>query len=452
MKLTRTTARMALSAVLAATLAVGGFMAWRVLGSGDQTVVVAYFDNSNGIYVGDDVLIAGVRVGKIDKIEPQPLDAKITFSLDNKYRVPADVNAVILTPALVSARAIQLTPTYSSGPVLSSGAVIPRERTAVPMEWDDLRKQLEKLTAALQPTEPGGVSTLGSFINTAADNVRGQGANIREALIQASQVFSALGDHKDDIFASVKNLSTLVAALNTTNDVIRQLNDNFAAVTGVFDNDPNEVAGAVKDLNDVVVKAQRFVADNREAVGAAADKLAPVTQALIESIDDIKQLLHVAPNSLANFTSIYEPAGGALTGALAVNNFSNPIQFLCGAIQAASRLGSEQAAKLCVQYLAPIVKNRQFNFPPFGANPFVGAQARPNEVTFSEDWLRPLTEAGRVRDFYEGTPQPAAAPDVPSPTPMPGAAEASTPTAGEPAQTDPNSGLAGMMLPAGGGS
>lgn len=126
MKLTRTTARMALSAVLAATLAVGGFMAWRVLGSGDQTVVVAYFDNSNGIYVGDDVLIAGVRVGKIDKIEPQPLDAKITFSLDNKYRVPADVNAVILTPALVSARAIQLTPTYSSGPVLSSGAVIPR--------------------------------------------------------------------------------------------------------------------------------------------------------------------------------------------------------------------------------------------------------------------------------------------------------------------------------------
>ena len=96
--------------------------------------------------------------------------------------------------------------------------------------------------------------------------------------------------------------------------------------------------------------------------------------------------------------NIYDPAHGAITGVLAVNNFANPLSFLCGAIQAASRLGGEQAAKLCVQYLAPIVKNRQFNFPPIGINPFVTAQARPNEVTYSEDWMRP---------DYQPTPPPA---------------------------------------------
>ena len=58
-------------------------------------------------------------------------------------------------------------------------------------------------------------------------------------------------------------------------------------------------------------------------------------------------------------------------------------------MQAASRLGAEQSAKLCVQYLAPIIKNRQYNFLPLGENLFVGADARPNEVTYSEDWLRP---------------------------------------------------------------
>ena len=42
-----------------------------------------------------------------------------------------------------------------------------------------------------------------------------------------------------------------------------------------------------------------------------------------------------------------------------------------------------------MQYLAPIVKNRQYNFPPLGENTVVGATARPNEVTYSEDWLRP---------------------------------------------------------------
>ena len=82
-----------------------------------------------------------------------------------------------------------------------------------------------------------------------------------------------------------------------------------------------------------------------------------------------------------------------------ITNFANPITFICGAIQAASRLNAEQSAKLCVQYLAPIVKNRQYNFLPLGMNPFVGAPTRPNEMTYSEDWMRP--------DYVP--PQPAAA-------------------------------------------
>jgi phospholipid/cholesterol/gamma-HCH transport system substrate-binding protein len=62
--------------------------------------------------------------------------------------------------------------------------------------------------------------------------------------------------------------------------------------------------------------------------------------------------------------------------------------------------------------LAPIIKNRQYNFPPLGINPFVGASARPNEITYSEDRLNP---------------------HVPPAPP-----------------TDPSLGLEGMMVPAGG--
>ena len=134
---------------------------------------------------------------------------------------------------------------------------------------------------------------------------------------------------------------------------------------------------------------QSFTAENREALGTASDKLASITKALVDSLDDIKQTLHIAPNGIPELQQHLQPANGALTGALAVNNFTNPIAFLCGAMQAASRLGGEQSAKLCVQYLAPIIKNRQYNFPPLGENLFVGAQARPNEVTYSEDWMRP---------------------------------------------------------------
>ena len=65
-----------------------------------------------------------------------------------------------------------------------------------------------------------------------------------------------------------------------------------------------------------------------------------------------------------------------------------------------------------VQYLAPIVKNRQYNFPPIGVNPLVNAQARPNEVTYSEDWMRPDNRPSPPADAAPSLP--AAATDRPA--------------------------------------
>jgi phospholipid/cholesterol/gamma-HCH transport system substrate-binding protein len=430
-------------AVALVVILVEGVVQVRTMPSVHRTHVVAYFDNSNGIFVGDEVVILGVKVGQIDKIEPQPQRAKISLWFDDKYRVPADVNAVILSPKLVTSRAVQLTPAYTGGPTLADGAVIPQSRTAVPIEFDDLRQQLEKLAESLQPTQPGGVSPLGAFINTTADNLRDQGARIRSTIVRLSQAVSVFSDHSVDVYSTVKNLATLVSALRDSADLMRQLNINFAAVTALLANDPDEIANAVTDLNTAVDDVKSFLADNREAVGTMSDRLASISKALVDSIDDVKQTLHALPNVIGNFINIYDPAHGSITGVLDLYNFANPISFLCGAIQAASRLNSEQSAKLCVQYLAPIVKNRQYNFLPFGLNPFVTAQARPNEITYSEDWLRP---------DYRPTPPPAAAP-VAAPNPIPPlAAEASgdsvPPLAAEQSSpANPAEGLPGLMVP-----
>ena len=439
--------RIAAVAALVLILAGGVVTVIRTMSVFDRTSVVAYFANTNGVFVGDEVRILGVPVGKIDTIEPGPDNVKVTLWFDGKYKVPADAKAVVLSPSLVTARAVQLTPGYTSGPVMQSGAVIQEDRTAVPVEWDDLRRQLQTLTDTLQPTEPGGVSTLGALINTSADNLRGEGANIRDAVTNLSKALSALGDHSNDIFGTFKNISTLVSALHDSTDLMRQLNQSLATVTGVLANDPNEVGAAVTDINATISDVQRFVADNREALGTTSEKAASVTTALNQSLDDLKQTLHLTPTVFQNFLNIYQPAQGTLSGALVANNFANPISFICGAIQAASRLGAEQSAKLCAQYLAPIVKNRQYNFPPLGENLFVGANARPNEVTYSEDWMRP--------DYV---PPPGAAPGAAAPQGTPGAATPGPllPAEAQPAPdatpTNPADGLRGLMAPPGAGS
>jgi phospholipid/cholesterol/gamma-HCH transport system substrate-binding protein len=427
--------RFGLTLLLITVLIAGGVVIVR--GTTDVTrkmQVTAYFDNSNGIFVGDEVRILGVPVGEIERIEPQPQRAKITFWIDARHPVPAEAQAVIMSPSLVTARAIQLTPAYTGGPTMVHGTVIPQDRTAVPVEWDDFRQQLQKITETMQPTEPGGVSTLGHYVNTTADNLRGQGLNIRDTVLKLSQAMSVLGDHSTDIFSTVKNLSVLVTALQSSEDLLRNLNVNLASTIGQLANQPTEIGDAVSSINGVLDDVKTFVVDNKETLGTTTDKLASVTSILNQSLGDIEQTLHIAPNTLQNYVNIYQPAQGTLSGALSINNFANPISFICGGIQAASRLGAEESAKLCTQYLAPIVKNRQFNFLPMGENLFVGATARPNEVTYSEDWMRP--------DYIPpGAPAGPAAQTASAPF----AAEASAPP--PPTSTDPQTGLEGMMLP-----
>src|ERR1700676_1988199 len=60
-----------------------------------RNTYIAYFPNTNGIYTGDEVRILGVAVGTIEKIDPQPNAAKVTFTVDSQYAVPADVKAAI---------------------------------------------------------------------------------------------------------------------------------------------------------------------------------------------------------------------------------------------------------------------------------------------------------------------------------------------------------------------
>jgi phospholipid/cholesterol/gamma-HCH transport system substrate-binding protein len=427
-------ARIGVAVALAVALVAGIVVVVRDSGAFGRTNLVAYFDNSNGIFVGDEVRIVGVPVGEIDKIEPEPRRVKISFWLDDKYRVPADAKAVILSPSLVSSRAIQLTPAYTNGPVMADHTVINQDRTAVPVEFDDFRQQLQKLNDALQPSQPGGVSPLGAFVTTTANNLRGQGADIRDTIIKLSQAISALGDHSGDLFSTLKNLSILVSALQDSSGVLTRLNQNLAGVTRLVANDPNEVGNAVRDVSALAGELTSFVRDNKESLGITTDKLASVSQALNDSIPVIKDLLHVGANTMQNLNNIYQPAQGTLTGALSVNNFQNPISFLCGAIQAASRLGAEQSAKLCVQYLAPIIKNRQYNFPPLGLNPVVGTMARPNEITYSEDWMRP--------DYV--APQPPVADAA-----LPG--DGGPPHPAEATPTNPADGLPGLMVPPGGG-
>ena len=104
--------------------------------------VVGYFASAVGLYPGDDVRVVGVPVGSIESISPEADAVKITMTVQDSVKLPADARAVIVAPNIVSARFIQLTPPYKQGPAMEDGGRIGLDRTAVPVEWDDVKSEL----------------------------------------------------------------------------------------------------------------------------------------------------------------------------------------------------------------------------------------------------------------------------------------------------------------------
>src|SRR6202040_2558066 len=103
----------------------------------------------------------------------------------------------------------------------------------------------------------------------------------------------------------------------------------------------------------------------------------------------LETALHIIPTFASNANNFYYPVTGGAVGNFVIPNFANPMQFICSAIQAGSRLGYQESAELCAQYLAPILDAIKFNYLPFGLNLASTAETLPKEVAYSEPRLQP---------------------------------------------------------------
>ncbi|TSD96511.1 MCE family protein [Skermania sp. ID1734] len=389
-------------------LAIIATVVYLVVARATTTKITAYFSSTTGLYGGDDVRILGVKIGNVDSIEPQPESSKVTMSVDSSYKIPADAKAVIIAQSLVSARFVQLAPVYTGGPTMADGAVIPLQRTAVPVEWDDIKKELTKLSTALGPQGSEEQGSFGRFVNTAAANLDGNGERLRATLHELSHTLTILSDGRTDLFGTIRNLEEFVSALSNSNEQIVQFGGRLASVSEVLASSSDELGRALDDLDVALGNVQRFVADNRAKLGEAVSRLGDATQVLVDKRPELEQVLHIAPTALANFYQIYKPAQGTLTGAISMSNFANPVNFLCGSIEGLQANDSDKSANLCVQYLAPILNSLIMNYPPLLTNPASGVAAFPNQIEYSPPSLSSRAPVGATP-----VPAPPAAPPMP---------------------------------------
>jgi virulence factor Mce-like protein len=353
-----------------------------------HTRITAYFASATGIYPGDEVRVLGVKVGSIAAIEPVGTQARMTIDVEHGVSIPADAKAVIVAQSLVAARFVQLAPAYaSSGPTMADGAVIPVERTAVPVEWDEVKSQLIRLATDLGPRTNVPGTSVSRFIDSAANALAGNGDKLRQTLAELSGVGRILADGSGNLVEIIKNLQTFVTALRDSGEQIVAFQDRFATLTSVLNDATSGLDAALTDLSVAVGDVHRFIAGSRNQTAEQVRRLADVTQNLVDHQTDLKNILHVAPNAIANGYDIYNPDSGSLVGSFVLNNFANPGRFVCDGIAAVADATSAETSKLCAQYLGPGLRLPNFNFPPFPVNPYLAPS--PANVLYSDPALAP---------------------------------------------------------------
>jgi phospholipid/cholesterol/gamma-HCH transport system substrate-binding protein len=334
----------------------------------------AYFTQTKGIYVGDDITIQGVPVGTITRISPERDQVKVTLEVDSDFTLAADVRAAVVARSLVSVRAIALGPTYTGGPQLAPGDTIPLSRTTVPVEWDEVKKQLTDLTTALGPNGANKKGATSDLISSAAGFLDGQGRTINQTIGDLSEALSTLSDNGGELFATVRNLQVFTSALNGSDAAVRAFNQNLATVSGQLDADKGAIARALKGLSVAFKEVQVFLNKNTDLTVSTLRELKGTTKVFAKNRQKIADLLQVAPTAISNFYNIVDPRVSAATGILAFNNLAAPAQIICSAL-----LDLGGTKEDCAAALGPLVGYLTDQVPA-GVGPLPGGGSAPPSV------------------------------------------------------------------------
>ncbi len=258
----------------------------------------ARFTDVSGLLVGDDVRIAGVRVGSVDAIElVDRRVAQVSFTVDSDQRLPASVTASVLYRNLVGQRYLALE--RGAGPVgktLEPGGLIPLGRTTPPL---NLTVLFNGFTPLLVGLDPGQLNRLSFEI---VQVLQGQSGTVESLLASTSSLTRDVADRDRVIGEVIANLNAVLDTVNARDQQLSALIFQLQRlVSGLAaDRKPiGEAIGSIGQLADVtaglVSDARPALRDDIAALGALSTNLAGSEQL----IDGVLRFLPEKLNTLS---------------------------------------------------------------------------------------------------------------------------------------------------------
>ncbi len=250
----------------------------------------ALFSEAGGLAQGNDVLVSGMKVGKVSSLALHNGDVLVTFFLNGTILLGSDSTAHIRTGSLLGQRVLTVE-SAGSGRLHPMG-VIPVSRTSSPYSLNEALSDLSTNVAGVDTESPQGLNrsldrlsdTLNQIqpqLGRAFDGVKrlsealnGRNKPLRELLKGAADVTGILSQRSEQVNTLILNANDLLAVLVARRQAIVQLLANTSAVaqqlTGLVNDNEAKLAPTLKQLNDVTAMLEK----NRDNIAKALPGLA----------------------------------------------------------------------------------------------------------------------------------------------------------------------------------
>jgi phospholipid/cholesterol/gamma-HCH transport system substrate-binding protein len=259
---------------------------------GDKTTYSARFTDVNGLLVGDDVRIAGVTVGSVDKIEiVDRRQAQVDFSVDSTLAVPQSVTASVLYKNLIGQRFLSLAQGGGAGR-LAPGDTIPVGQTRPPLNLTTLFNGFKPLFQGLDPQQVNRLST--EIVST----LQGEGGTIDSLLASTASLTSTIADRDAVIGQVIDNLNSVLDTVNSHDDQLNQLVISLRQLVSGLAQDREPIGHAIESIGDLTETTGGFVQEAREPLRQDIAALGDLAGQLDQAEPTIEHLLQFAPYKL----------------------------------------------------------------------------------------------------------------------------------------------------------
>jgi phospholipid/cholesterol/gamma-HCH transport system substrate-binding protein len=238
----------------------------------------AQFADATGVVKGDDIRIAGVKVGTVKDVEiVDETNALVTFTVEKSTQLNASTHASIRYRNLVGQRYISLTQDAGETEVLKEGGTIPVANTSPALDLTVLFNGFKPLFQALSPDD------INKFSYEIVQVFQGEGGTLENLLGHTASITQTLADRDDVIGDLITNLDFVLDHVADRDEQLNSLITNFRDLISGLKDDREAILSSLEGISELSVETADLVTDIR----------APF-------VEDIKQLRRFAANTDKN--------------------------------------------------------------------------------------------------------------------------------------------------------